>query len=242
MATNATFKNQSDYAAALMHLGRVKEAIAILEPLVKRYGGEYEINANLGTAYELDGQLEKALHYISRGIEINEASHMGTEWLHVKILEAKIALAKNPEWLRNNSVLGYSFGEADVPVLPLALKGDPREGKARQVAEAIAYQMRERLQFVRPPDATVHDLLFDLGNIVAVEDVVETAIPIYQFAATFGSVRKPLIDRRVSHFQSLHRWNMQRFAHEYPGMIGMVAIGSVLGLFFWSRHKRKARQ
>jgi len=238
-ATNASYQALSDYSACLLHLGRTREAIEILEPLVARFGGEYEINANLGTAYELDGQLEKALHFISRGIEINEGSHMGTEWLHVKILEAKIELAKNPDWLKTHSVLGYSFGDADVPVLPLALKGDSKEHKARDLSEAIMYQLHERLQFVRPPDATVHDLLFDLGNVVAVNDVVENAIPIYEFALRVGSLRKPIIDMRVNHFRSLARWNVHKFGEEHPRMVGSAIVGVLAGLWWMYRRGRR---
>ena len=241
-ATNASYKTLSDYSACLLHLGRTREAIEILEPLTARFGGEYEINANLGTAYELDGQLEKALHFISRGIEINEGSHMGTEWLHVKILEAKIELAKNPDWLKTHSVLGYSFGDADVPVLPLALKGDPKEQRARRVSDAIVYQMRERLQFVHPPDATVHDLLFDLGNIVAIDDVVEDAIPIYRFALQFGSLRKPIIDRRLGHFESLVRWNFRRITEQHPGAVVSVVLAIITGLscMYWRTRRNTA--
>jgi tetratricopeptide (TPR) repeat protein len=241
----SSYKTLSDYSAELMHLGRTREVIAILEPLAACYPGEYEINANLGTAYELDGQLEKALQFISRGIEINEDSHQGTEWVHVKILEAKIALAKNPNWLQTHSVLGYSFGDADVPVLPLALKGEPREDKSRRLAEAIMYQMRERLQFVRPPDPVVHDLLFDLGNVVAIHDVVESAIPVYRMALEFGSLRKPIIDRRISHFQSLSRWNIQKFTQEHTGVVMSSVVGIVVGLWCMyrlSRRKHIAKQ
>src|SRR3954471_15128332 len=37
-ATNASYKTLSDYSACLLHLGRTREAIEILEPLVARFG------------------------------------------------------------------------------------------------------------------------------------------------------------------------------------------------------------
>src|SRR5690349_1631764 len=47
------FEKRSDYSAALMYLGRSKEAVALLEQLEKEKPGQYFIAANLGTAYEL---------------------------------------------------------------------------------------------------------------------------------------------------------------------------------------------
>jgi len=49
---------------------------------------------DLGTAYELAGKNEPALRWIREGLRRNPNSHKGTEWLHVKILEAKIEQEK----------------------------------------------------------------------------------------------------------------------------------------------------
>jgi hypothetical protein len=55
------------------------------------------VAANLGTALELLGNKEEALHWIREGIRRNPQSHEGTEWLHAKILEAKIAAQKDAD-------------------------------------------------------------------------------------------------------------------------------------------------
>lgn len=84
------YKIWSDIAVNLMKLGMADSAIKILIPLAKKYPEEYNILANLGTGYELIGALDSAHKYISKGFEINPRSHRGSEWIHVKILEAKI--------------------------------------------------------------------------------------------------------------------------------------------------------
>ena len=91
----------------------MKEAIELLEELEKKSPGQYAVAANLGTAYELNGDNRKALEWIKKGVERNPESHFGTEWLHVKILEAKIAIEQNPEWLSNHSVLETDFAVSE---------------------------------------------------------------------------------------------------------------------------------
>ena len=59
--------------------------------LERRYPGHHETAANLGTALELAGHDAPALQWIRIGIRRNADEHYGSEWLHVRILEAKIA-------------------------------------------------------------------------------------------------------------------------------------------------------
>lgn len=96
------FKIQSNIASYHIKLGEVKKALQILKPLSDNYPNEYTISANLGTAYELEGQLNKALRLIKNGYQINSESHFGSEWIHIKILEAKIKERSNPGWLKTH--------------------------------------------------------------------------------------------------------------------------------------------
>ena len=89
----------SDYALNLVRAGKIKEALVIFEKLVVKYPNEYALQANLGTTYELMGDNKAALKHIKKGLELNPNSHEGSEWIHVKILEAKIALESNPKLL-----------------------------------------------------------------------------------------------------------------------------------------------
>lgn len=80
----------SDYAVHLVMLGRNKEALAILKKLAKQKPKEYEILANLATAYELNGYPDSALKYMKQSLKINPGSHQSSEWFHVRFLEATI--------------------------------------------------------------------------------------------------------------------------------------------------------
>ncbi len=177
----ANFNDRSDYAVALMYLGRSAEAVERLERLEIEKPGEYFIAANLGTAYELSGKNEAALRWIQEGMRRNPESHQGTEWLHVRILEAKIAQQSDPDFFKKHSVLELSptninqsltFGEVQL--------------SAGELARAIEYQLSERLQFVKPPDPSVASLLFDYAALEAATRTLESARGVLHLALDYG--------------------------------------------------------
>jgi tetratricopeptide (TPR) repeat protein len=204
LETDGDYKKQSDFAAALMHLGQAQEAIRILVELEKQHPGEYEIAGNLGTAYELVGDLDQAIHWIEIGIERNPDSHGGSEWLHIKILEAKKQLADDPGWLSSHSVVDLEFGKNDAPMMPAVFA----EGRtAEDVIGAIDHQLYERLQFVESPDPIVADLLITFGNLVALTRYVEHAIDAYELAIQFQPQNLDLARVRLAHFQKITAGN-----------------------------------
>jgi hypothetical protein len=131
--------------------------------------------------------------------------HSGTEWLHVRILEAKLALARDLKWLQTHSVNGADFGSADRPKMPALF---PRGNNGVRVTPAafrkeLQYQIGERLEFVKKPDAILADLLFDWGNIEALTDVVDSAQDLYAFSSSFGYPRTELLQRRRAFMKKL---------------------------------------
>jgi tetratricopeptide (TPR) repeat protein len=189
-ATN--FNDRSDYAVALMYLGRSKEAVEKLKALETEKPGEYFIAANLGTAYELAGDNENALHWINEGIHRDPKSHEGTEWLHAKILEAKIARQKDPDYFKKHSVLDLDPGQIGDEMTIGGQRFSPKE-----MTDAIQYQLTERLQFVKPPDQPVASLLFDYAAIEAATKTLESAKKILEMAKEYGYPAdkiQPLLD------------------------------------------------
>lgn len=230
LKSDSDYKIRNDYAAALIFLGETKQAIEILLQIEKEHPGLYMTASNLGTAYELNGDLENAITWIKEGIVRNEHSHYGTEWLHVKILEAKQNLAEDPDWLASHSVLGADFGIGDVPVAPSTpitdYDGEPL--KLENVHYALQHQLRERLQFVNAPNPIVADLLFDLGNVLALKDVAEPAIPVYEFAMTYGAVDGDLIESRLTQMRLLVSANPQSGQREGAHLPDWIGKGELL--------------
>jgi tetratricopeptide (TPR) repeat protein len=198
---NASIEQRNDYAAALLHVGEIKPALAILVQIERTKPGLYATATNLGTAYELAGKNEHALSWIRAGIRRNPRSHEGSEWLHVAILEAKLAMARDAGWLRSHSVLGLDFGNAAIPKLPARFPLDNRGNRldAEDTRRAVHMQMAERLQFVAPPEAIVGDLLFDYANLLMLTDTMENAAGIYDLALRYGTPRPETARQRMAH-------------------------------------------
>jgi hypothetical protein len=149
----ASFEDRTDYAVALIGADRAAEAISVLVALEAERPDVYTTAANLGTAYELTGNLSAALTWISVGIERNPDSHHGTEWLHLAILRAKAKLQLDTGWLAKNSVLD---------------EADPH--RPEEIVRAIEYQLGERTHFVKPTDAVVCDLYYQAARLVTGDD------------------------------------------------------------------------
>jgi tetratricopeptide (TPR) repeat protein len=169
--------DQSDIAVNLNYLGRYQEALSILKRLQKEYPEDYNIAANLGTTYELTGNNEQALVFIKKGIQLDPDSHEGSEWVHVKILEAKIQLAKNPDWLLTHRVLntGANFNSKESAVL------------ADKIWH-IEYQLEERVPFTPFPDKILGNVFDELGDLLATQESIELAYGMYDFSLKYDPV------------------------------------------------------
>jgi tetratricopeptide (TPR) repeat protein len=194
----ANFYERNDYAVTLLHLGEIRPALDILLQNERLQPREYATAANIGTAYELAGDNKQALRWIRESLVRNARAHNGTEWLHVKILEAKLARAADPKWLSTHTVLGLDFGDGPIPKIPKVLPAG-NDGKPVSGADldyAIWYQLHERYQFVSPPDPYVASLLFDWANHSFRTGTLETADAVYREAIRFGYHRPDLLKQR----------------------------------------------
>ena len=228
---SADYKLRSDHAATLIHKGELAPAIEILEAIEKEKPGEYVIAVNLGTAYELAGDNEKALRWIREGVKRNPQSHWGTEWLHVRILEAKIALGKDPAWLRTHRVLGVDFGKGLTPSMPTAW---PDGHDAASTMHALEVQLSERLGFVKAPDPLTGSLIADLGDLNVLRRAVGYGPPLYALAIRYQAPDGELLARRSAHVGSIRPLDTR------PIWIGAVVAVSALATALVLRARRRA--
>lgn len=145
---NQDYQVLSDYSVLLLKGGEVEKALKIFKVLAHYYPTEYQIIANLGTAYELNGQIDSALFYIKKGIELNPNSHGGSEWVHIRILETKQQLTKDSLYLSTHTVLNLS----------------EQERKDSLIRQQLFIQLQERIPFCPAPNKIIGNLLIDLGN------------------------------------------------------------------------------
>ena len=77
----------NDLAGAYLRLGKAREVVQLLEPVVSRFPNDYGIHANLGTAYHLLGRYKEAEREIARDLQINPNGHFGLEKYHLALLQ-----------------------------------------------------------------------------------------------------------------------------------------------------------
>lgn len=193
------YKKQSDLSIILIKLGRFEEALKILKPLTEKYPEEYTLMANIGTVYELLGNVEQALFFIKKGLELNPESHEGSEWIHVKILEAKINLQKNPNWLNTHSIIGN-----DKLNQPKAKdKYSQEHGDRIILINQIDYQLRTRIPFTPTPDLITAKLFQELADLAAREFSVEYAYIYYKITSYFAEGKNNDIKNNIIKYKKL---------------------------------------
>jgi tetratricopeptide (TPR) repeat protein len=223
--------NRNDYCVALMYLGRSQEAVPLLQQLEKDYPGNYSTAANLGTAYELSGNNQDALRWILEDIHRNPDAHMGTEWLHAKILEAKIAAEKDPDYFQKHTVLDL---DPDSVTDEMNVAG--RFRSSSDIENAIRYQLEERMELVKPKDMPVAALLHDYAAISAVLNSVQLAKKILRLSVEYGYTEEriqPLdikFDRQIVEFdRRVYRSKVKRYI--FFSVIGIAGMGLLWSLY-----------
>lgn len=193
--TKKNIDDYSDYGVYLIYLGRYQDAKAVFHEIENMYPSRYATAANIGTIYELLGNNDSALYWIKEAVRIDPSSHMGSEWLHVKILEAKI---KGDEAINSHFLLGTDFGNDVKPHANMS------QVELEKLKDALYFQLNERVSFIKPEDKIVGLLLFELGNITALTDDVTAALRNYDKAVEYGFVND-VLKKRYEHFLSLQK-------------------------------------
>lgn len=197
--------------------------IAMLNELEAAKPGDYNTAANLGTAFELAGDNEKALKWIKEGIERNPRSHQGTEWLHALILEAKLTAQTGNALPESNRLVALPKKVAKDTVL--TIRGV--EHKAADVFTALAYQLEERMTFVKPKDRWVSECLYSLAILQAHFFSIQDALSILTLAEKYGF---PDVEQLKSQRQQFER-SLWIGEVQYWGLIvvgGLVGISAII--------------
>jgi hypothetical protein len=187
----------SDKGLLLILLKQYEKAINLYLEIEKLEPNRYSTASNIGTAYELIGQNESALIWINKAIKINPAAHNNSEWIHANILQAKIKGDSliNSSFLINadftSNLKGLSFEPA--PETKLS------QNELKKLADALYYQLNERVSFIKGKDKIVSKLMFYLGDISYLQKNYFDAFVIYSFARNYSDEEfHKQIDERIN--------------------------------------------
>lgn len=211
-----THQELNDYGVMLIYARQYNDAIEVFKGIEKSHPLLAKTAANLGTVYELNGDLEKAKYWINQGIKRDPNIHENSEWIHLKILDAQLEQRKNPNWIKSNDVLGLDFGYKAAPtakVKTLDLKNHILS--LENILEHSKIQMDQRLRFVNH-DPISAQIIFNMANIEAVllsgdEDDV---LSLYELADSRGFVNKALIEQRIHYIRDSKWYALKRFFAE----------------------------
>ena len=190
------YKQLSDYAVLELRIGDKKNGVAILEKLYAQHPDEYNIIANLGTAYEITGNDQKALELLKKAVAINPISHSGSEWIHVNILEQKLG-AKQYDKIINLGIKDFSQWVIDKSYV------FPRPADSLKVQ--IAYQLHERIGFIPAPDSVIGRLVLDFADIVAKTEARDSATAFYDYAVVYSPALKNIVAARSKALTEEHK-------------------------------------
>ncbi|MGN6419821.1 MAG: tetratricopeptide repeat protein [Pseudobacter sp.] len=227
------WKTRSDYAVNQLRTGDQKTALAILEDLYRSHPTEYNIIANLGTAYELTGNKTKALEFLRKAVAINPRSHYESEWIHIRLLEQEISgtpdykkiinlgVGSFPEWLIDKT---YKF---------------PRNADSLKLQ--IAFQLHERIGFIAPPNKAIGQLVTDFADIVAKTDSLGAAKEFYQFALSYDSTLKDTVAARIRGVESSQKEVKDTF--RWATVVWAIPLVALLMIFFaWLKSMRNQKK
>ena len=208
-----THQELNDYGVMLIYAHQYEKAIQVFKEIEKTHHLLAKTAANLGTAYELNGEIEKAQYWIAQGIKRNPHIHDNSEWIHLKILDAKLAQKQNPDWINKHDVLGLDFGLSAAPKAKVeALFIQNQNLNLETILEHSKVQMDQRLRFVHNDPITAQ-ILFNMANIEAVlfSGDEDTIWSLYQRANSTGFQNKALIEQRMNYIGSSNWYAFKRF-------------------------------
>ncbi|MEM8873128.1 MAG: hypothetical protein AAGD32_02610 [Planctomycetota bacterium] len=105
-----TLDDLDNHAVALEKLGRIDEAIALLEPVTAEHPSRYTTHANLGTFFihrwlrdKNVSDLDRGIELIERAIEINPDAHFGREKYQLQLAQHVRAAVGGDEFAAGTS-------------------------------------------------------------------------------------------------------------------------------------------
>jgi hypothetical protein len=171
----------ADLGALHVRLGQPAKAIDILRPAQRQHPDHFRIAANLGTAWQLSGNLDQAAESLRVAVKLAPPKFRSAEELHLKLVKFR-QRKDSPQQI--DDLFALKFGN-DAGRLP-------EEERKKLSAESVA--CLQRLALALPADGR---LLWQMGELANAYGDVRTAAAIFDGCVTeFGISSTEMRQRR----------------------------------------------
>lgn len=172
-----TADEAADLGALYVRLGEVGRAIEILRAAEREFPNHFRIFANLGTAWQLQGDLAQAAAYLQQAARLAPGNRQKAEEAHLKLVRLRQAEGKNADGIDN--LFGVRYVNDQGEFEPGRLGAEQRKQMPAGAAAIV-----QQLGLWLPADGR---LLWHLGELAAAHGDVKTAAGILDGCVTeFG--------------------------------------------------------
>ncbi|WP_180156719.1 hypothetical protein [Acinetobacter sp. YH12045] len=128
------------------------------------YPGLPKMAVNLGTAYELIGNIKLAKNWIAEGMKRDPSIHLGSEWIHLNILTAKEKRA-TAKYFHEYLLLNVYYGTGYVPDAHWKNQRKLTTAEYDAIREQASLQINEQKNVVSRQDAVMVQLFYEFANL-----------------------------------------------------------------------------
>jgi hypothetical protein len=171
----------ADLGALYLRLGEVNKALAVLRPAQRAHPVHFRLAANLGTAWQLYGDLFQASACLQQAVRLAPGKHRKAEKLHLELLRQRIRAKKDTQKL-----------DALFRVRYVGPGGKYEPGRLasaqRKALPANAVALAQQLALWLPADGR---LLWQLAELAGAHGDVTTAAAMLDGCVTEFGLRAP---------------------------------------------------
>ena len=189
----------ADLGALYIRLGQPEKAVGVLVPAARKNPEHFHLAANLGTAFQLAGDLSRAAESLREAVRLAPAKRRPFEEAHLKLVELRSREAKGTSTLDNLFGVSYS--------------GQPgtMADAERKKLPANAVAIVEQLALWLPADGR---LLWQLGELANAHGDVRTAAAILEGCVTELALSAPELRKHRTTYRAAADEQAKKPDHE----------------------------
>jgi hypothetical protein len=200
-----TADEAADLGALYIRLGDVAKSLAVLQPAQREHTEHFHLASNLGTAWQLHGDLEQAAALLRQAVRLAPGRFQRGEELHLKLVQMRVRQSADVQQL--DDLFGVHYVGPSGKYEPGLLAPEQRK---KLPLEAVA--LAQGLALALPADGR---LLWQLAELAAACGDVPTAAAMMDGCVTEFGMRSPEL--------RAHRQAMRAAADEL-GRAGVTGV------------------